>query len=149
MEPEGGGVDAVPQACRLGPVFEHVPQVGTAVGALDLGSTHEQASIPFLPHALLIGGRPEARPARPGVVLCPRGKELVPADDAKINTGLVMIPVCSGEGALGPIVDADLVLQRRKSLLDFRLVELLHKDKRTVGRFKFWLGADLMMADLT
>src|SRR5438034_4327288 len=68
-ELEGRGVDAIPEPGRLGAVVEHVSQVRTAVRALDLGPPHEQAAIFFVPHAPFLGGRPEARPARPGIEL--------------------------------------------------------------------------------
>ncbi len=147
MEFEGGGVDAVPHAGRRGTVVEHVPQVGTAVGAFDLGPRHKKTSILLLPHALRIDRRPETRPARLGVVFCPRCKELVSADDAKIDPGLVMGPVCSGEGSFGSFVDAHLVLQRRELLPELRLVELLHGVDASSDVLRFRLEADPKRAD--
>ena len=133
---EGGGVDAIPEPGRLGAVVEHVSQVRTAVRALDLGPPHEQAAIFFVPHASFLGRRPEARPARPGVELGLRGKELLPADDAHVHTGLVVVPVFSRIGTFGPLVDAHLILQRCELFSKLRSVEFLHEDKCVRGRFK-------------
>src|SRR5207249_9977081 len=80
MEPEGGGVDAVPQARRFGAILEHMPQVGTALGTLHLGPPHEQAAVLLFPHGLLLDRRPETRPTRSGIVLCPRREERLPTD---------------------------------------------------------------------
>src|SRR5438309_8176813 len=135
-ELEGRGVDAIPEPGRLGAVVEHVSQVRTAVRALDLGPPHEQAAIFFVPHAPFLGGRPEARPARPGIELGLRGKELSPADDAHVHTGLVVVPVFSRIGTFGPFVDAHLILQRRELFSKLRSVEFLHEDKCVGGRFK-------------
>src|SRR2546426_7089507 len=74
-ELEGGGVDAVPQARRLRAVFEHMAQVGPAVGALDLGPPHEQAAIFLLFHVLFLDRRPETRPAGSGVEFRERSEE--------------------------------------------------------------------------
>src|SRR5207247_6344823 len=100
--------------------------MGTAVGALDLDPPHEEASILLLAYVLLEVRRPETRPAGPRVELRPAGQELLPAYGAQVDPGLVVVPVFSGERALGPSVDADLVLLRRQLLPELRLVQLLH-----------------------
>ena len=128
MELEGGGVDTVPQARRPGAIFEHMPQVGTALGTLHLGAPHEQAAVLLFPHILLLDRRPETRPTRSGVVLCPRREERLPTDHAGVDTGLVVVPVFSGERSLGSFVDTDIVLQRRELLPELRLVERHHED---------------------
>src|SRR5438552_18954285 len=128
MEPEGGGVDAVPQASRVGAILEHMPQVGTALGTLPLGPPHEQAAVLLFPHGLLLDRRPETRPTRSGIVLCPRREERLATDHAGVNTGLVVVPVFSGERSLGSFVDTDIVLQRRELLPELRLVERHHED---------------------
>src|SRR5438552_16119980 len=112
MEPEGGGVDAVPQARRFGAILEHMPQVGTALGTLHLGPSHEQAAVLLFPHGLLLDRRPETRPTRSGIVLCPRREERLPTDDAGVATGLVVVPVFSAGRSLRPCVDPRSVLQR-------------------------------------
>src|SRR5436853_1037872 len=135
-ELEGRGVDAIPEPGRLGAVVEHVSQVRTAVRALDLGPPHEQAAIGLLLHAPFLNGRPETWPPGSGVELRLRGKELSPAYYADVGSGLVVVPVFSRKGTFGPLVDADRVLQRRKPLPEFRLVELLHEETRTPEPFK-------------
>src|SRR5438105_487221 len=112
-ELERRGVDAIPESGRLGTVVEHVSQVRTAVRALDLGSPHEQAAIRLFLHAPFLNGRPETWPPGSGVELRLRGKELSPAYYADVGSGLVVVPVFSRKGTFGPLVDADLVLQRR------------------------------------
>src|SRR6266508_4325815 len=103
--------------------------MGTAVGALDLRPPHEQTPILLLPYAFFVDRRPETRPARSGVVLRPCGEELLPAYDACVDAGLVVVPVLSGEGSLGPLVDANFELQRRELLPELRLVDRLHEDE--------------------
>ena len=136
MEREGPGVDAIPQPRRIRTVIEDVSQVGAAVRALDLGPPHEQAVVRLLLHALFLNGRPETRPPGSGVELRLRGKELSAADHTDVDTRLVVVPVFSAERSLGPLVDADLELQRRKPQPKFRLVELLHEETRTPEPFK-------------
>src|SRR5438132_8458951 len=133
---ERRGVDAVPQSGRLRPVVEHVPQVGPAVGTLDLRAAHEQAAILLLANISFLNGRPETRPAGPRVELGPRCAEFGPADDAQVHAGVVVVPVLSGEGSLRPLVHDDVVLKRRELLLTLRLVELLHGQGRTLRRLK-------------
>src|SRR2546428_9514953 len=133
---ERGGVDAVPQPGRPWPVIEHVPQVGTTVGTFDLRAAHEQAPILLLANVSFLNGRPETRPAGPRVELGPRCEEFGPADDAKIHARVVVVPIFAGEGSLGPLVHDDVVLKRRKLLLQLRLVELLHGLGRTLRRLK-------------
>src|SRR5437667_2270821 len=136
MELEGGGVDTVPQARRPGAIFEHMPQVGTALGTLHLGAPHEQAAVLLFPHILLLDRRPETWPNRSGVVLCPRREERLPTDLAGVDAGLVVLPVFSGERSLGSFVDTDLVLQRRELLPELRFVERHHEYGRTLPRLK-------------
>src|SRR5947209_11505962 len=133
---ERRGVDAVPQPGRLRPVIEHVPQVGPAVGTLDLRAAHEQAAILLLANISFLNGRPETRPAGPRVELGPRCEEFGPAEDAQVHAGAVVVPVLSGEGALRPLVHDDVVLKRRELLLQLRLLELLHGQARTLRRLK-------------
>src|SRR2546422_143712 len=135
-ELEGGGVDAVPQARRLRAVFEHMAQVGPAVGALDLGPPHEQAAIFLLLHVLFLDRRPETRPAGSGVEFRERGEEFLPADDAHVDPGLVVVPVFSRERPFGPFVDANVVLLLRELLPKPRFVEFLHEDTRALAWFK-------------
>src|SRR3989475_4680268 len=133
---ERRGVDAVPQPRRPRPVIEHVSQVGTAVGTFDLRAAHEQAPILLLANISFLNGRPETRPAGPRVELGPRREEFGPADDAQIHARVVVVPIFAGEGSLGPLVHDDVVLKRRKLLLQLRLVELLHGLGRTLRRLK-------------
>src|SRR2546425_64735 len=133
---ERRGVDAVPQPRRPRPVIEHVPQVGTAVGTFDLRAAHEQAPILLLANISFLNGRRETRPASPRVELGPRCEEFGPADDAQIHARVVVVPIFSGEGSLGPLVHDDVVLKRRQLLLKLRLVELLHGQGRTLRRLK-------------
>src|SRR5437667_3520798 len=136
MELEGGGVDAIPQARRLGAVFEQMPQVGTALGTLHLGAAHEQAAVLLFTHILLLDRRPETWPTRSGVVLCLRREERLATDHAGIDAGLVVVPVFSGERSLGSFVDTDIVLQRRELLPELRFVERHHEYGRTLPRLK-------------
>src|SRR2546422_7110814 len=124
-----------------------MPQVGPAVGALDLGPPHEQTAIRLFIDAFLPDRRPETRPARPGVVLRVRGEWVSPTDDADVHTRVVVVPVFSGEGPLGPFVDADVVLQRRELLPKLRLVELLHEEGRAPRVLRFRLAPELKSTD--
>src|SRR5437899_916472 len=139
-ELEGGRVDAVPQARRLRTVVEHVTQVRTAIRALDLGPPHEQTAILLLDDTSLLCWCPEARPTGPRFEFGRRGKELLTAYDARVQAGIVIVPVFSREGPLGSLVDDDVVLQRRQLLPELRLVEFLHEDLRTLERFKVLAG---------
>src|SRR5207245_11393710 len=80
--------------------------------------------------------RPETRPAGPRVELGPRREEVGPADDAQRHARVVVVPIFAGEGSLGPLVHDDVVLKRRKLLLQLRLVELLHGLGRTLRRLE-------------
>src|SRR5213594_5054278 len=139
-ELEGGRIDAVPETRRPRTVVEHMPQVGPAVGALDLGPPHEQAAILLFIDAFLPRWRPEARPARSGIVLRVRGEQVSPTHGANVNTRVVVVPELSGEGSLGAFVDADVVLQWRELLPKLRLVELLHEDGTCPARLKVSSG---------
>src|SRR3989304_5010258 len=92
LELEGSGVDAVSQPRRLRTVFEHMTQVGTAVGALDLGPSAEQAVILLFLQALFRDRRPETRPAGSRIEFCIGGKDLLLADYANINARCVVVP---------------------------------------------------------
>src|SRR6266566_4875313 len=126
LKRQGRGVDAVPQPGGLGPVVEDMAQVGTAVGALDLDPSHEQASVLLFPNVFLLDRFPETRPPRPRVEFGLRGKERLSADDASVEARLVVVPVFARERSLGSLVDADVVLLRREPLAERRLVQLLH-----------------------
>src|SRR5947208_17074253 len=104
MELEGGGVDTVPQARRPGAIFEHMPQVGTALGTLHLGPPHEQAAVLLFPHILLLDRRPETWPTRSGVVLCPRREERLPTAYAAVDAGPVALLAFSAVMSAGSFV---------------------------------------------
>src|SRR5207245_2137474 len=70
-----------------------------------------------------------------------------PTDDGDVHTGVVVVLVFSGEGPLGPFVDADVVLQRRELLPKLRLVELLHEEGRAPRVLRFRLAPELKSTD--
>src|ERR1035437_10204130 len=84
QEVDGGGVDAVPQAGRLGPVIEDVTQVRPAVGADHLGATHAQGGVRPGDDLRLVDDVVEARPAAVGIELLGRGEQGITADHATV-----------------------------------------------------------------
>jgi len=127
VEPQGGGVDAVPESRRFRTVVKDVSQVRAAVRALDLDAPHEEAGVGDLLHPVLLHRRPEARPAGPRVELCPRGEEFVTADHARVHAVPVVVPILPREGPLGPLVYTHIVLERREACSDLGPVELRHR----------------------
>src|SRR5215217_1346014 len=69
FEAERGGVYAVALAGRRGAVVEDVALMRPARGAVHLRTAHEEAAVFLGLDVLLVYRRPEARPARTGVVL--------------------------------------------------------------------------------
>src|SRR5215211_771554 len=84
VEAERGGVYAVALAGRRGAVIEDVALMRPARGAVHLRAAHEEAAVFLGLDVLLVYRRPEARPARPGVVLGPGSEERLPAAYATI-----------------------------------------------------------------
>src|SRR6187402_2182290 len=86
---ERAGVDAEPLAGRPRPVVEDVAEVTAAGGADDLLAHHPVTPVdPYL-DGLELGGLDEARPARAGVELRLRAKQLRAAPGTAIDPGLL------------------------------------------------------------
>src|SRR4051812_6898858 len=125
LEVERRGVHAVPQPRRLGPVVEDVSEVRAAALAEDLRARHEEAAILVGHHALLGGGRPEARPSRSRIEFRLRLEELVAARRAEVVPERVLVPVLARESALRALLAQNAILlgSQRRAPLRFRLLD--------------------------
>src|SRR5262249_47638324 len=126
LERQRARVDAVPVACRGGPVVEDVAQVAAAAAADDLGAAHEQAVV--RPQLDRLGERRlvEAGPPGARVELGVRAEQLAPAAGAPVGTVLVVVDVLTGERPLGVSLTQHAVLERGQLLapLLVRLADL-------------------------
>src|SRR5690606_20229431 len=113
-ELQGRRVHAVAQPGRLGSVGEDVAEVGVVGGAEDLDAAHPVAEVLLRADGVAADRRPEAGPPRPGVVLGVGVEELVAAAGAAVDAVALEVPVLAGEGALGALLAADVVLLRRE-----------------------------------
>lgn len=110
-------------------------QVGVAAGAGNLGARAKQAFV-HKGRDVFRGNRlPEAGPTGAGFVFVLRAVKVISAADTLVNPWFVVVPSCSGEGALCSLFAGDMVLfQRQQSApLGIRLDNL-------VGNYIFPLG---------
>src|ERR1035437_2479952 len=108
--PGGGGVDAVALPGRPRPVVEDVAQVAPTAPADHLGAGRPVTLVDMEVHRLQVRRLGEARPAASGVELGIRTEQLGPAAGAVVGAGVVVLPVASREGSLGPLLPQDGVL---------------------------------------
>src|SRR5215218_454012 len=129
VEAERGGVYAVALSGRRGAVIEDVALVRPAHGAVHLRAAHEEAAVFLGLDVLLVRRRPEARPARPGVVLGLGAEERFPAACTQVDAVFFVIPVLTREGPLGTLHAGYAVLLGRELLLPVLvgLVDLLRR----------------------
>src|SRR5215211_346884 len=119
LEAQRGGVYAVALASRGRSVVEQVPLVGAADGAMYFRAAHEEAAVLLDLNVILVDGRPEARPARAGVVLGVGCEEGRPAGHTAVDSLLLVIVVLTTEGPLGALHPRDAVLLGGELVLPF------------------------------
>src|SRR3990172_5012711 len=112
-EVEGDRVHAVALSGRGRTVGEDVAQVRVAAGAEHLGADHPVVAVGLGANPVRSDRGGEARPARAGVELGLRVEELVPAARAAVDPVGLRRVVPAGEGPLGALAAADLVLLGR------------------------------------
>src|SRR4051794_34286612 len=105
-------VHAVPQARRSRPIREDVAEVRAAVGAVRLDPAHPERAVLVGLDAVVLDDVEEARPAGAGFELRPRVEQRRLADDAAVDTVVVLVPVHAAEGALRAALLGDRVLDR-------------------------------------
>ena len=115
-EAEGGRVDAVAQAGRLGAVIEEVTQVGVAVFAADFGAGHEQGAVYFFDDVLRYERLGKAGPAGAGFEFVRGTKEGFAGDDIDVDAGFFVVPELVFEGGFGPLFLGYVELERGQLL---------------------------------
>src|SRR5688500_15223637 len=91
-----------------------MPEMGIASGAQGFNARHTVGRVGLGAHAVFRSRRPEARPAGPGVEFRAGLEERRLTASATIRPGLVAIVVLAGEGALGPLLTANMILLGRE-----------------------------------
>src|SRR6266498_3490672 len=115
---ERGRVHAVALPGRRRTVVEDVAQVRIRVHGADFVSGNAQAKVPPGLDVGFLERSGEARPARAGIVLVERREERLARDDIQIDARPVVVPVFVREGALGPLLLRDVVLEGRQLLAE-------------------------------
>src|ERR671911_1236977 len=119
LEAESSRVNAVALAGGGGAVVEDMPLVCPARGAVDLRAAHEEAAVFLNLDVPLVYRLPEARPARPGVVLRLGAEERRPASHAGVDALALVVPVLACEGPLGALHPGYAVLLGGEPVLPF------------------------------
>lgn len=111
FELERHGIDAISKASGLGSVFEHVAEVGLAIGAVHLIAHH---SIAFIGRFLHIGSNEGVVtwPSSSAIKLGFRIEKLGPTAHAGVNTILFIRKQVSAKGALGAMLPCYAILLR-------------------------------------
>src|SRR5918998_4360226 len=128
VEAQRGRVYAVALAGRRGAVVEDMTLMRPAHGAVHLSATHEEATV-FLGLDVIAPRRPEARPARAGVVLGLRAEEGLPATHATVDALSFVVPVLTRECSLCALHARHAVLLGRELVLPL-LLGLLDLSRR-------------------
>src|SRR5678815_3342621 len=124
LKGERSGVHAIALAGGLGTVGEDVTQMRIAARAQHFGAPHEEAAILLERDGFFRHRRPEARPARAGIVFRRRFEQRRAAADAAIEARLLVVPMLAGERPLGAVLARDVILLGRQ--LFFPLGIALH-----------------------
>ena len=116
LKPQRRGVDAVTLARRRRPVVEDVPEMRSALGAVDFRPRHDPARVLRLRHTVLAHRLREARPARAGVEFRARVEERASADNARVDALLMVVPEAARERLLRSALLRHVVLLGREGL---------------------------------
>src|SRR5579871_2493310 len=112
LKVDARGVDAVALPGRTRPIFEEMAEMPAATATQHFGPMHVVAEVVLQSHLVGIYGIPEAGPSTARIELGRGGKQLLPTPGAGIRSILFMVPVLSGESALGPLLPQDMILLR-------------------------------------
>ncbi len=106
-------------------------QVAITDVAEHFGPNHAVARIPLFTDAFRLDGLKIAGPATPCVKLGVRGKQGGAAADTSVNAMLVVVPVSTGKGSLGPLHAGNSVFLGGKLLppLDISFIDFLHDER--------------------
>src|SRR6478672_5371031 len=115
--------------------LEHVPEVGVATGAPDLGSGHAQRAVLDQHHSVAAGRLVETRPAAVGLELLPRPEELGAARPAAVHALGLGIGIFAGPGRLRARLAQHLILLGGEPLPPFRFrsLDFVHVPETTGG----------------
>src|SRR5690606_9586330 len=117
-------VHAEALAGGLRAVGEDVAEVAVAPSAAGLGADHPVARVGVQGDPVRRDRLPEARPARPRVVLGVGAEQLEVAHDTAVDAGFLGVPVGAGEGPFGAGPACDLELLGGEPLTQLVLVDL-------------------------
>ena len=118
LEVQRHAIDAVPKTCRARAIFEHMPEVTLAAGAMDLGTDHSVGAIRRGFNGIL-NGLPEARPSSAAVELGPRCEELLTASRASKPPLAVFLVQRTRPGSLCSVIAQNLKLLGRQRRAPF------------------------------
>jgi hypothetical protein len=123
---EGLRIHAIAEMRRRRTIVEHMAQMGIAFSARNCRPDHAQAGVSRRSNVFRRDGRPETRPACPGVKLCIRIEQSIPAAYATIKAFFMLIPEFSREGnfSVGPTGDREGALRKLLSPFRFRFNNL-------------------------
>src|SRR3989304_10248539 len=96
--------------CRRRTVIKEVTEVGVALAAQHLVSSHAKAVISAGSHGFVRNCGPEARPPSTGVELGVRAEYIVAATDALVGPFLMQVPVLTCEGHFCPFLPGHIIL---------------------------------------
>src|SRR3989344_4744913 len=113
---ERSRVDAVAQTGWFRAVGKVMTQVRAALGAHDLGATHEEFLVIFFSDVFLVRRLIETRPAGAGVELGVGAEQFGAAAYAAVHTVFMTVVVGAGKGTLGAFLTRDVILLRGELL---------------------------------
>src|SRR3954468_4658368 len=117
-EVQGGGVDAVAEACWRRAIVEHMPEVRAGDFRVNLGARHAQCHVFVCFDACGLERTGEARPTGAGVILVFRAEEWLAAHAVHVQPCLMVVPKCISKWRLGPFALGHVVLQGIEALFD-------------------------------
>ena len=94
-------IEAIAQACRRWPVREDVTQMRVATAATDFGSDHAMGLVFKFPDRIRVDCLEKAGPAAAGIEFCIRHEQRRFAAHAIVTADELVVPVGTGERALG------------------------------------------------
>src|ERR1043166_6926757 len=119
MKIEGSSVHAITQACWLGTIIKHVPEVAAATGTHNFNATHAKAAVNFCNHFGTVQRFIKAGPSAACIKLALRAEEFVSACCANVCSSVPFFFKCTGKWTLGAFFAQHAILFGRELLLPF------------------------------